>query len=795
MPPEEIEIWADDVNDAAEEIIGFLKGPNTGDVIYFHGWGGLGASAVLRAVVEQLTRPSLASSPTAGQGGGTRMEEVGVDKVIHIDCSQWRNKRALQREIAEEVELPRRVFAIFDGQDEDDYNGVDQGSRGVIPSVKEAIYDELSSCRFLVVFHNGSSSYIDLWECGVPVTGFKNKKVLWTTSQGRFHIRPKAGMIEESAGSSDVAISALPTDDSDDEAANDFGRRLLLIEAEGIAGLWPGHNNSLSPKVVLGCLLYRALRHEEYGINWATHAANYWVCDGGILPLSGDAIINGGTSAWGICDAFHRYMNLEFDKDLAEEICELLSVGGGEWRRSSDRWVSATHEEIATGIRVPPQATSFFYTATRQASASITDDGNNAATTVTLELEDSMFGHPDNRSNLQVLHLCYCTFSFSSPPFRRCSKLRFLLLHHCKDKDNNLAAAAEQACCFQKSLWVLELSHTDWHWLLSQETLAQMDELRELHLNGVSFVKRITNKCYSKNRRSSTQVLPNLTKLRLILEPGDDIDEVDLSCSSILNTVQLISNNANPRTKVERISLRGCTQMKSLHLRGSYLRVVELDLSGTQIETLDLKSVAPYSYIHPRRLFLLGCEKLRAILWPREDEMHSVHLEVLRIDTTTTHAEWADEEGNSSIICVRDTRLLRSLGPVRISSDICVEISSTRAGQGINSGTSGDRRQQLTRRHDNLYDADGIISTFKDNSEASGMTPWMWPCPRIPTAQEWSHCYIGIQDEKPTELSQIGEDARIWKPLRSCAAVISGRFSLWSTQIQNLRSSLENSLS
>ncbi|WVZ83895.1 hypothetical protein U9M48_030990 [Paspalum notatum var. saurae] len=762
----EIKIRADNINDAAEKIIGFLKGPNTGDVIYFNGWVGLGASPVLKAVVERLTRPSSASASTAGKGGGTRMEEVGVDKVIHIDCSQWRNKRALQRAIAEELKLPQRVLAIFDQQDEeDDYDGVEQGSRGVIPRVKWAIFNELSSCTFLVVFHNGSGSYIDLWECGVPLMGVASKKVLWATSQGRFHIRPEQGMTKESAGSSDVAILAEPARDSDD-----FARRLLHIEAEEVAGLGLGHHNSMSPKVVLGCLLYRALRHEEYGIDWATHAANYWVCDGGILPVNGDAIINGGTSAWEICDAVHRNINLEFCKDVAQGICELLSGDGGEWRQSSDRWVLATHQKTATEIRVPPKATSFFYTtATTQASASTTDDGNNAAV-ATVMLEDSMFGHSDDGSNLQVLHLCYCTFSFSSPPFRRCRKLRFLLLHQCKDKDGApVAAAAETsaanqglgssaACCFQKSLWVLELSHTEWHWLLSEETLAQMDELRELHLKGVGFIKRLTNKCYGKNSQSSTLLIPNLTKLRLILETGeDDIDEVDMSFSSILNTVQLINGTKDTKV-VERISLRGCTQMKNLHLRGPSLGVVELDLSGTQIETLDL-SAAPHRFTPPsfRRLFLLGCEKLRAILWPREDWMP---LEVLRIDTTTNHAEWrADREGKSSKhednrphhhIYVRDTRLFRSLVWVRLSGGVRVEISSTHAGQGIiNSSTRGDREQQV-RRHANLYNADGIISTFKDNSEASGMTWWMWPCPNIPTNSKWSDCYI--QDETPTEI-------------------------------------------
>ncbi|WVZ53994.1 hypothetical protein U9M48_004871 [Paspalum notatum var. saurae] len=76
------------------------------NVIYFDGWDGLGASAVLRAVGERLS-----AGPEFSQ-------------VIHIDCSKWESRRAMQRALAEKLQLPAPVMEMFDVQDEEDnYKG------------------------------------------------------------------------------------------------------------------------------------------------------------------------------------------------------------------------------------------------------------------------------------------------------------------------------------------------------------------------------------------------------------------------------------------------------------------------------------------------------------------------------------------------------------------------------------------------------------------------------------------------------------------------------------------------
>jgi hypothetical protein len=107
----------------------------------------------------------------------------------------------------------------------------------------------------------------------------------------------------------------------------------------------------------------------------------------------------------------------------------------------------------------------------------------------------------------------------------------------------------------------------------------------------------------------------------------------------------------------------------------------ELDLSGTKVKTLDLGGVQSRL---PNRIILLGCEMLRAILWPKSVNEQKGRWYVLRIDTTSTSASTdggesthAHPQGDQSLqqqkeklfkdgwqISSTDARLLRSLSPV-----------------------------------------------------------------------------------------------------------------------------------
>uniref|UniRef100_I1PIK3 NB-ARC domain-containing protein n=1 Tax=Oryza glaberrima TaxID=4538 RepID=I1PIK3_ORYGL len=611
------EIVVGSIDEAAEKIIDFLDDTsnNRSTVIYFEAnICGLGSSAVLKKVAKRLR----SSSP--------EKLKLGLDKIIHVDCSVWQSKRALQKAIAQELELPRSVMAMFDQRDEeDDLDGVEHGARGVIPD-------------------------IDVQECGVPIImGLSSKRVLWT-SQVRFG--PWTGDdLHKFARLSDVAIYADPFDDES----------LLHEEAEEVARSTGVPKPGMSPEIVKECIMYYKvvrLIDGNHGIDWATHAANYWVCSGIIRSA-------GNTSAWEIAQALHTNLRLDWNDNVNN------------------------NEEKLAPLQVPCDSVikaSFFCTTSR---------GNKEATTSCKELlDDETFQH-SSVDRLRVINLSQCTFSFASPPFLGCSSLRFLLLDRCKDKDKLRSGSAPNStsagdtdkdtgvsggACFQK-LWVLDLSYTDWYWLLSVEAQDLMVELRELNVKGVkhwsiSHLLRDDNNS-STSVGSSTKPLGllNLVKLQVATEPITEVqhqsqvlkeDQVaatlfpNLSSCKIVKTIILdgcfeltrigphdlppslesfsFSSNSNDNdvdvtAKIESISFRGCTQLKSVLLRGVFERLKQLDVSGTCIKTLDLRSMRGNWSL--KELLLLGCKELRAILWPKQD----VSLEVLHIDTSSTELD------------------------------------------------------------------------------------------------------------------------------------------------------------
>lgn len=828
-------IKADSIADAATEIISFLEGTGIGrSLAYFDGWFGLGASAVLKAIVKRLRSSS--------SRGSTTGLTTGLDKIIHIDCSLWQSKRALQKAIAEELQLPQHMMAIFDHRDEaDDFDGVKESARGVIPLVTKAIMDNLYNHRFLVVFHNGSGEYIDLSECGVPVIGLLGKRVLWT-SRGRFRLHGiQDEDVKKLAGMSDFAISA----DLSSDLIFDRLVSLLHAEAMEVTSYIGMPEPDLSPKIAMECFLYTVLmRGEDYGIDWATHAANYWVCDGIIQTQTTN---NGNRSAWEIADALHRNMNLQMDwhQIWVVNIRDVIGLCRKQWE-CCDRWFSANqkivhhpqhhkekegkHYDIAVA-QVPPQVTSFFCSG---AGAGPLFDNNNATTT----LEAGIFDHSDRSMLLSVIHLSYCTFSFSRPPFLSCSNLRFLLLDHCKNKDMSSNHGGDEehhehnnhdsGACFRK-LWVLDLSYTDWYWLLSKETMDLMTELRELSVKGVKnwSISQLHHHCGVK---SNNYWLLNLSKLRVTIAKPMDIGVSssvvalfpDLSSSSLktiilvgcdemkklghdvlppsLESFSFTCSRTDP--KIKSFSFRGCAKLEIMLLSGLFRSLVELDLSGTAVKTLDLRKIL---LSRLRRLFLMGCEKLCAILWPQGRD-NEVKLDVLHMDTTKTtlssregvkcNNEARDDGGcvgsPSAIVSsggraptnfdvyifLGDARLLRSLLHVGIAKYLHVEISGAYASSSSTvvdggckdsqgRGSCGEqvpvvsslRRQNPTGSTCLYGDGDNIMpipTTFDDAGVggAPAITS-MWPCPPIPFSYSWVHCYISIQeDELRTGLPQ-----------------------------------------
>ncbi|CAL5078719.1 unnamed protein product [Urochloa decumbens] len=774
-------VWADTINKAAEEILYALKEKtdttrsvsSRDNVFYFDGWDGLGASAVLRDIAQRLTP----TSPT----GKKDLDELGFDQVIHIDCSMWESRRELQREVAKKLELPDEVMEMFDRQnEEDDFRGVPQGSRVEVQQVLKEMQQQIQKLnrRFLLIFHNGSGEEIDMASCcGFSLSGFSTNKVLWTF-QGRFRLKPrtKVDKAVANAGMTDVFISATSADWETDPAK--LWSHLVHEEAKEVAASCKINTCPRStinqPVQVSECFMYMLelcrRAHQSINYDFSTHGANYWVCDGIIHQLQkGDRDVrlddddDDDDKSWKAAEALRR--EIQLDVDYHEF---LPSSPLARFVESKPYWTSPT----CGFTRIP--------------------DGS-------IPHRDMFHRHLDK---LGVLKLSRCTFNFQSPPFLCCHSLRFLWLDHCQDNGTNTYGEGMEEDvrqCFQR-LWVLEVRYTSCDQILSTQTLDLMTQLRELNVMGVQDWDmgqlqgrlpnirklRVTKSTVSCSSCSENDLLSDMNKMELLEFSGNNNVPTMMSLCGprAINNSSCLETVIIDECSLQKISFRGYTELNNMLLKG-WMSIRTLDISGTTVKTLDLTATNIY-YLD--ELYLLGCEKLCAILWPPENKRPR-DLAKLCIGTTQTTptAQYRKEEDNRPratgtsaalvlhsdrptsefdwYISVSDARLLVSLEPVYSSSrKAYVEVSSPTTGscgskdEGIGSGSSNHEQLNLPRHPaapivyvnitvDNLQQ-----QASEDNDDAGGMM-WMWPCPDVPHLPQQS-CYMNIQDHTTrTELS------------------------------------------
>ncbi|XP_037480208.1 uncharacterized protein LOC119357314 [Triticum dicoccoides] len=603
-PGPEVWIGPDTVEQAVRLIIPYLEDTsNTAHkAIYFDGWQGLAASAVLRAIAEHHP-PSLVEK---------------FDKIIHVDCSKWKSRRALQRLIAEELKLPQRVMDIFDKQDqEDDFRGVDESSRAEIQDAGAEINRALREHICLVFFHNGSGNTIDLNDFGIPQPLMDQwfafgSKVLWTF-RGRLRLNPG---ISEKVDNSHLFLY-------EDSLIKPWNY-LLQNEAREISG----YMDKLGEAVEECCLYLLSLNSQGGNImdyDWAPHASNYWVCDGIIQGGQGD-------EAWEVAATLHQHLNIDDYSSNA------LPYFGAQLKTPPKRWIFVKDRSV-----VHPESTSFFL----GAAASGSDPPL---------LPNGMFHQSDK---LRVLKLCHCSFSFSSPPFHSCLNLRFLGLDSCKDQQAEEPKKQDMTTMdFFKSLWVIDICNTDWDLPSSPERIEQMSaNIREVHIKNGRFwyiifalgqlqnLRKLrvidpTCSCETGGKDEFT-VLPSLsrsTSLKtLVLDGCVGLEHVE----GLPPSLESFSLHARPRkdnykeAKISRISMAGCARLSDFTLRGSLPNLEELDLSSTRVKTLDLTTQVVQAP-NLQQIILLECLQLRAIIWPEEG---LPTLTVLHIDSSASPAQ------------------------------------------------------------------------------------------------------------------------------------------------------------
>nr|XP_051195900.1 uncharacterized protein LOC127308979 [Lolium perenne] len=258
--------------------------------------------------------------------------------------------------------------------------------------------------------------------------------------------------------------------------------------------------------------------------------------------------------------------------------------------------------------------------------------------------------------------------------------------------------------------------------------------------------------------------LPNIRKLRVtksmcyfnnnMFSEMGNIELLDFSGNTISRGMTSLSGPANSSSLktvtidgcdgLEIISFRNCKELKNLFLTGSFGSLEELDLSGTKVKTLDLGGVES---THPERIILLGCEKLRAILWPESVIKEEKGQYVLRIDTTSTsastdggesthahpHCDQSLQQQKEKLfkdgwqISFMDARILRPLSPG--FATLHLDIYSPAILGGCVQGTSSDELVQVQPHTSTIMD-----SEYRDAAKDGPVEVMiMWECPGIST--------------------------------------------------------------
>ncbi|KAF8641962.1 hypothetical protein HU200_067681 [Digitaria exilis] len=649
--------FADGIEDAVQYITYYLENSDS-PAIYFDGWRGLGASAVLKSIGRHPP-PSLVDK---------------FSKIIHIDCSKWKSRRALQRAIAEELEFHQWINDAFDRQDkEDDFSGRDESSRTEIPDVTMAILRSLVRYRCLVIFHNGSDDMVDLVDFGIPPQAV-GTKVLWTY---RGRLRQVSSRLREMVTSHDF-VYCFPSWKN-----TCTWKGLLAEEAREIALYTHRLGHTPAPEVAKVCCMYLlSLSHQGGNIidyNWATHASNYWVCDG---------IVTGGhdNQAWEVARALHQEIWLDDYSsntvpDFGDHSYKALTDFGDRLGSPPNRWILVTPSNMEE--RAHQWTTSLFLS---------------SQNVFEWPLAQLSFHQLDQ---LHVLKIFRCSFSFQSPPFHCCHNLRFLGLESCTDQQQAREEDKDtQAMEVFMRLWVLDICYTDWELAFPQESEEETaTEIREVHIKKGKIwhsnlawrrLQNLRKLCVADptcswetgekdefkdmvnlehlelSRNSSIQVLPGLSGaigLKSLILDGCVLLE-HVGPEGLPPSLESFSFDAgSDPSRISKISLAGCVHLKSFLLRGAFPGLEELDLSGTSVKNVDLSSkVVQVNGLN--KVILIGCKQLRALLWSKQ-------LKVLRIDTNGRNEQTqqpcsdlslnSQEKNYDGYVIASDTRIIQSL--------------------------------------------------------------------------------------------------------------------------------------
>lgn len=481
-------------------------------------------------------------------------------------------------------------------------------------------------------------------------------KVLWTF-RGRLRVIPGLEQRAQGVDSSHISLFANFYENVLMSSAKKtiHSTEMLPEEAREIDEYT--NKDGITPGIAEACCGY-LLFLESKGVdtldyNWATHAANYWVCDGIIQECQQD-------KAWELATALHEEMRLDnFSSSRWPYFPSYYWFPTIGYCRK--RWIVATNSGSEEIVPTNRKVTSYFLANERGHNHPIASLPNRVL------LPTNMF---QRSQQLRVLKLCGCIFSFSSPPFCHCHNLRFLGLDNCKNqphvpdeyKEEEKEKGKDRSTMeFFQSLWVLDICCTDWELTLPPNIMEQMaTNIREInikrgriwhnkpawtwrHLHNIRKLRLIEPTCpwetggmnefigmvklefLDLSGNSTIRVLPGLsgaTVLRtLVLDGCIRVEHVTPeSLPPLLETFSFVAGagkDCDKEAKISCISMAGSARLVNFRLGGALPKLELLDLSNTSVKSVDLEDeVVQVPCL--QRVILLGCERLRSVLWPEK---------------------------------------------------------------------------------------------------------------------------------------------------------------------------------
>ncbi|TVU43722.1 hypothetical protein EJB05_10210 [Eragrostis curvula] len=663
------QLEARDVGGARDEIIDLVQRTTNGCTMYFDGWDSLGTAAVLRSIAHELR--SMKDPPPELCFGRIICIDCSTWKSKRVMQRRIAEGLKLDHKTMDmfDKEDEEDDFSGVDPASRDEIRDVAAVTARILRMGRSMIIFLNGSDKDVALSRFGVPEYND----NIIIWTFRRR----FPAKGLLrYYNPE--QIASKLRHTKVIIYGLPLPFYEfTQLTRSELSELVREEAASVLARHPCMQED-DLAMVIDCYLYVVFLHHTGFYKgtrrlWANHGANYWMCDG---IIQGDRTREISTALYQ--EISFECEDASFSNAIKEEMIHPDSsyylVYGDDGDFSSRiigkrpaRWISITSKKKIAGEKMKSILAN-------ASSIILAFESTNRPHGLPNDLMEKC-----SNLRVLILSYCAFNFVsplFQHCQTLRFLGLDHCINNNTTELETTEYTSAKWACLH--SLWVLDLRYTDWGEIVSQENMDLMGNIMELNIEGFmchqftsqlegrlpnlerlrivkplhpaeaskdidnSFVGKAKLEVLDLSGNNDMKKLPtSLSKASnlqvLVLDGCDGLENVVLAnpllrsfsfdgygpAHNWTSVVELPPESSRPKwpsnddkkkdVKTSVVSLEGCRQLENLFLRG-LPNLEELDLSGCAIKILDLETMVT-DVPRLKRLFLLGCEHLRAIRW------------------------------------------------------------------------------------------------------------------------------------------------------------------------------------